>query len=66
MSDLKYIVIIFGLIAIQCLTIGDHFMAKRYQAQTIAAIRDSGCSTHPRKVIEQKQIKDTYNMKGFE
>lgn len=27
-----------------------------------AAIKDSGCSTHPHKVIEQKdiQIKDTY------
>ena len=31
-----------------------------------AAISDNGCSTHPHKVIEQKQIKDTYNMKGFE
>ena len=27
----------------------------------VAAISDSGCSTHPHKVIEQKQIKDTYN-----
>ena len=31
----------------------------------IGATVDNGCSTHPHKVIEQKQIKDTYNMNSL-
>ena len=54
------------LIMVWILVVLGHLLDVERTDQILAAIKDSGCSTHPHKVIEQKQIKDTYNMKGFE
>ena len=50
------------IIFILCSSLTQILLRAETRDTIIAAIKDSGCSSHPHRVIEQsnKQIKDTY------
>ena len=57
--NFSYTMLLVILISVDAyLIVGD---INKSEVKILAAVKDSGCSTHPHKVIEQKQIKDTYN-----
>ena len=48
-------------IGLAILIIATMFGRHNEHTEILAAIKDSGCSTHPHKVIEQKDMSDIYD-----